>query len=270
MTKLHLAQFVAPTGEYSIEATDQIAAELIAQLKTPPHWLILVTEQNPIDLAWVVNVLTAMGQSEATTVGELPRISRTKIQVDTKQSARKGKVTRYSRTPDALPLHTDCSNKAVPPNLVAFAMERPDSQGGGESVMLSASDLVRELPADLVNLLCQPVFPFVGEKQYPILQGEGGDWRIRYYRNQINSALGKQCLLSDQLREALDKLERYLELSKGAVRFALQPGEVLIMDNQRVLHGRSAMPADSSRLMHRFRLSVPVLSKPREWATSTS
>ncbi|NEQ42127.1 MAG: TauD/TfdA family dioxygenase [Leptolyngbya sp. SIOISBB] len=270
MPKLHLAQFVAPTGERSTETTNKIAAELIAQLKAPPHWLVLVTEQNPIDLDMIVNILTTIGQCDATTVGKLPRISKTKIRVDSQQSARQGKVTRYSRTPDALPLHTDCSNKAVPPNLVAFAMERPDPQGGGESVILSAADLVHELPADLVSLLRQPVFPFVGEKKYPILQGQGDDLRIRYYRNQIDSALGEQCILSDQLREALDELERYLALSQRSVRFALQPGEVLIMDNQRVLHGRSAMPADSPRLMHRFRLSAPALSKHRDCATSIS
>ncbi|MEM9120670.1 MAG: TauD/TfdA family dioxygenase [Cyanobacteria bacterium P01_F01_bin.56] len=267
VTQLPLAQFVVPTEERSIEATNKIAAELMAQLQAPPHWLVLVTEQNPIDLDGVVNILTAMGQSDA---GELPRISRTKIQVDAKQSARKGKVTRYSRTPEALPLHTDCSNKVIPPNLVAFAMERPDPQGGGESVILSAADLVRELPADLVRRLRQPIFPFVGEKRYPILQGEGGDWRIRYYRNQINSALGESGALSDPLREALDELERTLALSKRSVRLALQAGEVLIMDNQRVLHSRSAMPADSPRLMHRFRLSVPALSAPRAWATPIS
>ena len=257
MNKLHLGQFVAPNGQLSIESTDEIAAELIARLRASPHWLVFVTEQNPIDLDRVINVLAAMGQSGA----ELPRISKTKIQVDVKQLARKGKVTRYSRTPDALPLHTDCSNKAVPPNVVAFAMERPDPQGGGESVILSASDLVHALPEDLVNLLRQPVFPFTDKKQYPILQGEGDDWRIRYYRNQIDSALSEQCPLSDELREALDELDRYLELSQS-VRFAMQPGEVVIMDNQRVLHGRSALPADSPRLMHRFRLSVPALSAP--------
>ena len=110
ITQLHLGQFVAPTGEGSIEAIDKIAAELIARLRAAPHWLVLVTEQNPIDLDRVVNILTAMGQRDATTVGDLPRISKTKIRVDAKQLARQGKVTRYSRTPYALPLHTDCSN----------------------------------------------------------------------------------------------------------------------------------------------------------------
>ncbi|MBC7968768.1 MAG: TauD/TfdA family dioxygenase [Verrucomicrobia bacterium] len=264
MTRLNLAQFAGPNGQLSIEATREIAAELVALLRAAPHWLVLVTEQNPIDLDGIVNVLVAMGQHNATTGSELPHISKTKIRVDSKQSARHGNVTHYSRTPDALPLHTDCSNKAVPPNLVAFAMERPDPQGGGESVMLSASDLVHELPEDLVSLLRQPIFPFAAKKRYPILQGEGDDLRIRYYRQQINSALGEQCTSSDNLQEALDELERYLELSNRSVRFAMHTGEVVIMDNQRVLHGRSAMPANSPRLMHRFRLSVPVLSTCRE------
>ncbi|MEM7062310.1 MAG: TauD/TfdA family dioxygenase [Cyanobacteria bacterium P01_B01_bin.77] len=260
MTRLNLAQFAGPNGQLLSEATREIATELVALLRASPHWLVLVTEQNPIDLNGVLNVLTAMGQHNATTDSELPRISKTKIRVDSKQSARSGNVTRYSRTADALPLHTDCSNKAVPPNLVAFAMERPDPQGGGESIMLSASDLVHELPEDLVGLLRQPIFPFTGKKHYPILQGRGDDLRIRYYRQQINSALGEQYTLSDDLQGALDELERYLELSNRSVRFAMKAGEVVIMDNQRVLHGRSAMPANSPRLMHRFRLSVRALS----------
>jgi alpha-ketoglutarate-dependent taurine dioxygenase len=258
MTRLNLAQFAGPTGQLSIEATRAVAAELVALLRASPHWLVLVTEPHPIDLDGIIKVLTAMGQHNA--AGELPRISKTKIQIDATQSARKGKVTRYSRTPDALPLHTDCSNKAVPPNLVAFAMERPDPEGGGESVILSAADLVHELPEDLVSLLRQPVFPFTTKKRYPILQGEGDDVQIRYYRQQINSALGEPCTLSDNHQEALDELERYLERSQRSVRFVMQAGEVVIMDNQRVLHGRSAMAANSPRLMHRFRLSVPALS----------
>ena len=263
MNRLNIAQFAGSNGQLSIEATREIAAELVALLRASPHWLVLVTEQNPIDIDAIVNILAAMSQHNGTTGDELPSISKTKIRVDAKQSARKGNVTRYSRTPDALPLHTDCSNKAVPPNLVAFAMERPDPQGG-ESMMLSALDLVRELPEDLVALLRQPVFPFAAKKQYPILQGKGDDLRIRYYRQQIDSVLGEQCTLSDNLREALDELDRYLELSKRSVRFAMHAGEVVILDNQRVLHGRSAMPANSPRLMHRFRLSVPALSTCRE------
>jgi hypothetical protein len=264
MTRLNLAPFTGPNGQLTLDATRDMAAELVALLRAAPHWLVLVTEQHPIDLDGIIKILAAMGQHHATTGSELPRISQTKIRVDAQQSARQGNVTRYSRTPDALPLHTDCSNKAVPPNLVAFAMERPDPQGGGESVILSASDLVHDLPADLVNLLRQPVFPFTAKKRYPILQGEGDDLRIRYYRNQIHSALGEQGTLSDHLREALDELERYLDLSQRSVRFAMQAGEVVIMDNQRVLHGRSAMPVNSPRLMHRFRLSVPALSTGRE------
>ena len=260
MTRLHLAQFVEPNGQLSAEGTRELAAKLVAALKTSPHWLILVTEQQPIDLKEIVSILTAMSQPQATTDGELPRISKTKIRVDATQSTRNGNVTRYSRTPDTLPLHTDCSNKANPPNLVAFAMERPDPQGGGESVMLSAADLVDELPTGLIRQLRQPDFPFTAKKRYPILQGEGDDVQIRYYRQQINSALGKQCEVSDTLQSAIDKLEHYLASSQRSVRFAMQAGEVVMMDNQRVLHGRSAMSANSPRLMHRFRLSVPALS----------
>ncbi len=258
--QLSLATFLGPSGELSAQSQAQLVAELIAQLRTEPYWLVLVTGQNPIDLEMLKQLLAAMGQSGPTPSGEPPRISSTKIRVDSQQAARKDRVTRYSRTPDALPLHTDCSNKAVPENFAAFAMERPDSQGGGESIMLSVADLVHELPGELVDLLQQPVFPFVGEKRYPILHGEGDELRIRYYRNQINSALGAGLGSSDELTKALDELDRYLNFAQRSVRFPMQAGDVVMMDNRRVLHGRSAMPLDSERLMHRFRLSVPALN----------
>ncbi len=254
--KLKLAPFLGPNGDLSAESQDELVAKLIALLKTPPYWLVFVTSQNPINLALVKQLLLAMAQSGQKLEVEPPRFSSTKVRVDPQEAARKGNVTRYSRTPDALPLHTDCSNKSVPPNLVAFAMERPDSRSGGESVMLSAEDLLHELPEDLVNQLRQPVFPFVGKKLYSILHGEGDELRIRYYRNQITSA-GTQQNVPDNLTEALDQLDRYLNFSQKSVRFHMQAGDVVIMDNQRVLHGRSAMPDNSERLMHRFRLSIP-------------
>jgi alpha-ketoglutarate-dependent taurine dioxygenase len=259
--KLNLTPFLGPNGELSVESQSKLVAELIALLRTPPYWLVFVTEQNPIDLEMLIQILQAMGQSGQTPEVEPPRISRTKVRVDPQEAARKGNVTRYSRTPDSLPLHTDCSNNVVPPpNLVAFAMERPDPRGGGESVMLSAADFIQELPEELVNLLRQPVFPFVGNKRYPILHGEGDELRIRYYRNQITSSLGTQQALPDKLTEALDELDRYLNFSQRLVRFHMQAGDVVMMDNQRVMHGRSDMPANSERLMHRFRLSLPALS----------
>lgn len=260
MPRVHLAQWVEPHRPPAIATTRAIATELVALLKTSPHWLVLVSEPHPFNLDTVTHILTAMGQHQSPPGSERPRISKTKIRVDAQQSTRPGTVTRYSRTPDALPLHTDCSNKAVPPNLVAFAMEQPDPQGGGESVMLSAADLVRELPDDLVNRLRQPVFPFTAKKRYPILQGDGDAVRIRYYRNQIHAALAGQGTSPASLRATLDELERHLAQSQQAVRFGMQAGEVVIMDNQRVLHGRSAMAAHSPRLMHRFRLSVAALS----------
>ncbi len=257
---LKLAPFLGPNGDLSAESWNILVAKLIALLRTPPYWLVFVTEQNPIHLDMLKQLLVAMGQRGQTPGVEPPRISSTKVRVDSQEAAREGNVTRYSRTPDALPLHTDCSNKRVPPNLVAFAMERPDPHGGGESVMLSAADFIPELPGELVSQLRRPVFPFVGERRFPILHGEGDELRIRYYRNQIMSALGTQQTLPDELTEALDALDRHLNVSQRSVRFQMRAGDVVMMDNQRVLHGRSAMSADSTRLMHRFRLSVPALA----------
>ncbi len=257
---LNLAPFLDPNDELSAEAQQRLVAELITRLRTPPYWLVFVTQQNPIDLDMLKRLLELMSQYAQPPGAEPPKISSTKVQVDPQEAARKDHVTRYSRTPDALPLHTDSSNKVVPQNLVAFAMGRPDSQGGGESIMLSVADLIHELPGELVHQLHQPVFPFLTNKLFPILYGTGDELRVRYYRGQITSALGSLRTLPDKLTQALDELDRYLDLSQRSVRFHMHAGEVVMMDNHRVLHGRTAMSSNSTRLMHRFRLLIPALA----------
>lgn len=257
-----LTPFLSPAGALTAASEARLAAELIERLGKPPYWLVLATGQAPIDLDWVTRVLKTMGASGQAPAAEPQRISRTQVRVDPASAARSnGKVTYYSRTPDALPLHTDCSNLSDPPNLVAFAMERPDARGGGESVMLSALDLIDELPDDLKNVLGRPLFPFNPRKRFAVLEGEGegDDLLIRYYRNQITSGSAKQGL-DAELSAALDELDRYLADAEGAVRFHMQAGDIVMMDNTRVMHGRDSMAPDSNRLMHRFRLRSPAIA----------
>ncbi|MEM1190011.1 MAG: TauD/TfdA family dioxygenase [Pseudomonadota bacterium] len=255
-----LAAFMNPIGNLTAHSGEQLIAELIERLSKPPYWLMLSSGQMPIDLTWVNHVLETLGAAGRPPGAEPPHISRTRVRINPNTVASTaGKVTRYSRTPDALPLHTDCSNLVTPPNVVAFAMERPDAHGGGESVMLSAVDLVEELPSELSEFLRRPEFPFSPEQRFAILEGDGDSQRIRYYRNQIISGSAGQNL-SDDLIAALDQLDRHLDAAENSVRFHMRAGDVVIMDNTRVMHGRDSMAPDSQRLMHRFRLTSPAVA----------
>ncbi|MEO1079237.1 MAG: TauD/TfdA family dioxygenase [Pseudomonadota bacterium] len=255
-----LAPFLKPTGALAAESRSRLVAQLIDRLSKPPYWLVLESGQAPIDLTWVTHVMQDMGAAGQPPGAEPQRISRTKVRVNSESAARtSGNVTRYSRTPDALPLHSDCSNFTDPPNLVAFAMERPDADGGGESLVLSAVDLVKELPEELIEVLRRPVFPFSPQKRFAVLEGEGDDLLVRYYRNQIASAAATQ-RLDDDLAEALDELDQRLAAAQGSVHFHMQAGDIIMLDNTRVMHGRKAMAPDSNRLMHRFRLMSPAIA----------
>ena len=263
LPKYHFAEFLRSQSDVTGDVIENLASELINCLKTPPYWVVFVTEQDPLDVKMVDALVSAIAEHtkepSAVRSAEPPHVSKTRIRVDAEQATRKGKVTRYSRSNDALPLHTDGSNKLAPPSLVAFAMERPDPAGGGASMMLAATDLVQELSAPLIDQLRRPEFPFVGERRFPILDGSANDVQIRYYRNQIDSAVAQSTELPRDLRDTLDEFDRCLADSQQSITFSMDAGDVVLMDNRRVLHGRESMSADSPRLMHRFRSSADAL-----------
>jgi alpha-ketoglutarate-dependent taurine dioxygenase len=48
------------------------------------------------------------------------------------------------------------------------------------------------------------------------------------------------------------KFKQLTEQTVEAMRLRLQPGEMLLVDNRRMLHGRAALPPHSRRLLHRW------------------
>ena len=234
--------------------THELASKLISMLNQKPFWLILKTDKPMVPFNAIYNILIAMSIYNRPFMVNPPHISKTKVQINPGQSSEEGQITRYSRTPYALPLHTDCSNNILPQNVVVFAMEQPDPQGGGKSILLSANDLANDLPDDLINSLNKPLFPFTQKNYYPIFQGYRGNLKVRYYRRQIDLAMKAGATIHPLQKDAIDKLDYRLNTNNRSVQLELNAGEILIMNNHRVLHGRSSMDKDSPRLLHRYRL----------------
>jgi hypothetical protein len=69
--------------------------------------------------------------------------------------------------------------------------------------------------------------------------------------------------LSVEERSAFEAFSKRVK-EEEAIKFRLRPGECLIIDNGRVLHGRSSLSVDSDRLLKRYWLGDSELERIRD------
>jgi hypothetical protein len=176
----------------------------------------------------------------------------TPVQVDPAEAAGTILGTRYSRTHEALAPHTDSTFMDEPHSIVAFQMVRSDEAGGGRSTIVAADDVVSELDPDTIATLREPRFALSNERLLPILWDSQSSVSMRYYRRQMDYILAQRGEES-RFTPLLNMLDELLSDLAEDREFALADGEVLIFNNQKVLHGRTAMSPESGRLLYRFR-----------------
>jgi gamma-butyrobetaine dioxygenase len=176
---------------------------------------------------------------------------------------RVGKVNNFvfsNAMNKTIDMHTDNSySDAVPPVQLQHCLcnELCNETGGGESTLVDGFKVVtilREQYPDYFQILATtPVkFRLEGyERVVPIIQtNEQGELVQICYSNRM----------IDPLRLPMDKMEAYYEayccLSKMLVspdfqiQFQLQSGDLSMIDNYRLLHGRNAFPTDGVRYLN--------------------
>jgi hypothetical protein len=171
-------------------------------------------------------------------------------------------------TGEALPLHNDRSDV-----LILHCVREASGQGGDTTLVrideihsilqasapLSCEVLRRPLPYDLRGSHRE------GERQWieiPVFSGEGGSLRGWYCRRFIESCERfDDCpRLSAVQREALDTLDGLIEEKNLIERVHLKAGQTLVLNNHRVLHGRTSIQEntpEAKRLMYRLWVSPP-------------
>ncbi len=149
-----------------------------------------------------------------------------------------------------LPLHTDLPNQEVIPGYQFLHCYR-NTVTGGESVFADGfsvcADLRREQP-DIFELLTRVKIPYRFHdetcdirKHRPIIsQKENGDVDCFVFNAHIADVPDMDAgVLRDFYAAYLDLMCR-VRNPKYAIRYALAPGEMVVIDNRRVLHGRTA------------------------------
>ena len=168
--------------------------------------------------------------------------------------------TRIGASPERSRKHTDngCLEPRPPDYLGLFCVR--SATEGGDSTIISARtiyDTVAVERPDVLPLLFQSyhfrapqahVWPSRGPTvQKSIFDISAGELRIHYARVMIEPGMEMAGTpLSDQELAAFDYLDELVERPELNFRHVLQPGELLVLNNRVLLHGREAFPPGTS------------------------
>ncbi|MEM7541477.1 MAG: TauD/TfdA family dioxygenase [Pseudomonadota bacterium] len=238
------------------QSARHLVQALRRRLTTDPYHVV-VRAGNAADLIGLskelIGLLTANPCAEQKSHPNRSPVPFTKIEVKLDALTKSDHVTRYSRTAQALPPHTDSSYDQKPHQILVFAMQRPAANGGANHV-IPVDAVVARLDAATRATLRLPIYPFARHR-LPILEDRGvRGIAIRYYRQQLLQNPVALKALPPGAKQALFELEEALDHLKTAQSFKLDAGDLLFINNRRALHGRSSFAPTSGRLLFRFRV----------------
>ncbi|MDH6709203.1 hypothetical protein P3T27_005949 [Kitasatospora sp. MAA19] len=140
-----------------------------------------------------------------------------------------------------LPLHTECAQHPDPPRLLLLACARAGDTGG-ESLLVDGQAVLAELaahhPAAIEALSAERAAYFGGSGGHfaPVLQQlPASRWRLRLRQDGLARFSPEADAHLPALRKAIDRNTRRLRLA---------PGQGVVLDNHRLLHGRTAFSGE--------------------------
>ena len=156
-----------------------------------------------------------------------------------------------STTGEAFDLHTDEAYLPTPARYLLLHCWREDEAGGAN--LLAAVDAILPRLDSRAAEACRRVTFRWNEVAAPILtRVPGRAWPTVRFNRRTWADAGAGSTASDEERRLLDA---FLTAARSAAHECrLAPGDCLITDNWRVLHGRTALGPDSRRLLKRVRV----------------
>lgn len=151
----------------------------------------------------------------------------------------------------ALPLHTDCSGYSWPPNVMVFHCLANEVSGGASQYVDGVrvvEQLRRDDPQALAMLTEHPVEFRLWSRQAdtlsrfpPIILDENGDLAVLRYANWAVQPLRTIPFdLVPAWYDAWNALAEKVNDPANRLAYRCDPGELLVINNHRVLHGRDA------------------------------
>ena len=175
------------------------------------------------------------------TLGEVIQITDVKVNVESKAL-----VT----SPRGLDFHTD-HHKA---DIIAWYCIKQSSEGG-QSIFVDGEQIINKfndsekLQLSKIQLHEHKIFED-DKDSYPLIQKVENKYRLYYSFWLVNKNMNE---IQNNL---IKKFQAVIKKTK-VQQVLLQPKDVLLMDNGRILHGRTEIKGDKDRFLKRFWISHP-------------
>ena len=184
----------------------------------------------------------------------------------TKNTKNQLKKNRYHQTNIGGSIHTDGPQLNVPPKYLLMGCFN-NAKYGGDSVVVNAEKIyrrIRDLHPDLLEELKKPVYFekrgfYKNSKNFylkkPIFETRDKKIIFRYLRDYIESAYYKLNInIPKKLRLALSVLDKNLLNKNFIYNYKLAAGDIIILNNHLLAHGRKGFKLDNSnkRLIYRI------------------
>jgi alpha-ketoglutarate-dependent taurine dioxygenase len=164
----------------------------------------------------------------------------------------------FSTSRSDVAFHSDGTFLPAAPEIAALLSLSPADEGG-DTVIVDGAGIIEDLCASDATVAAvlfeQHPIDLRGQtdgeptRSQPIAtRDEAGRARLRYVRSYIEQGYvnaGRR--VSDRTRVAFDRLDAMAAAEERQISFLLKRGELLIVDNQRYLHGRRAFREHTRR-----------------------
>ena len=139
-------------------------------------------------------------------------------------------------------MHTETPFRPVSPDFLALLCLRGDPTGAAKTRVSSLESAVAALTDQVRSLLRESAFAFLTDQPvlefadrgmtapHPVISGLNGSERLQYVEDLVG--------ITESAQDALDLLRQ--EVQRRAADIALEAGQMLLLDNRRVVHGRNA------------------------------
>jgi hypothetical protein len=163
-----------------------------------------------------------------------------------------------SRGTGLLPLHMDFVNAESPPDAICLLCIRPDPLGGGASIVARIEDCETLVSEPTLLALSAPIYrdgavrglEGVGSDTNPFpVFASGAKFKYRYTGHLLSSVSEPS---------AIAALEELAEILQARVQtMLLEPGDLLVVDQHRAVHGRMPLgPQQSQKQAQERRLML--------------
>lgn len=198
-----------------------LTPEIVEAEVAEKGWLHFRADIDPRDTLAIGGLFTMLQKQ----LGDSDRLP------DTSIVAQRDNSTFFSEGNGSLSLHTDTHTLETPCGHVALFCAL-QAQEGGENKLVDGLAVAQTLPCSMQAELSKPQWhwinpcsPEVSSPDLRVIEEEGS---MRWWREGLHHEVGLAAVVN-----TFD-----IALNESAQAVLLQPGEGLILDNSRVLHGR--------------------------------